>query len=381
MKRETPRIVVVTANTGFFVGHYLRVAIAGRERGYDIHAATPPGKAREVIEAAGIPWHSILLDRQVTAWHDARSIFDLSRTYRRLAPDIAHHIAIKPVVFGTIAARMAKVPAVVNTFAGLGYAFDEDRSKTLLGRSVALAVRTALRHRRVRATFENPENRDLFLQRGWIASRDAVLLPGAGIDVDAFTPSESPRETPPLVVLASRLLYSKGVVDFVDAARIVRARGSNARFVIIGSPDDASPDRVDARLLDQWKAEGVIELWGQRSDMPDILRRASVFCLPTYYREGIPKAIMEAAACGLPSVTTDTAGCRDFVIDGETGKLVPPRNVEELANALQWMLDHPAQAEEMGRRARRRVVEHFSIAHVIDATLSIYDDLLRCSDS
>ncbi|HVE71206.1 MAG TPA: glycosyltransferase family 4 protein [Thermoanaerobaculia bacterium] len=370
------RLLFVAAEAAFFVTHRLPLALAARDRGYDVIVATPRGRLAEVIAQHGLEWYPIVVQRRTNVIRELRSIPNLYRLYRRLRPDIVHHVAIKPVLYGTVAARLARVPAVINAVTGLGYAFDDRQARRLLGRALGAAFDILLRHPRARFIFQNVEDRDTFLRRGWTTPDSAELIRGSGVDVRRFAPPATPPAGPPLVVLASRLLASKGVAEFAEAARLVKARGVDARFAIVGEPDPQNPDTITHADLERWRDAGAVETFGARSDMPDVLRQASLFVLPTYYREGVPKALIEAAATALPAITTDTPGCRDIVQHGVTGLLIPPRDAEALAAAMQELLEDPARRVEMGRRARERVLTEFAVEHVIAQTLAAYDRAL-----
>lgn len=368
------RILFVAAEPSFFVTHRLPIALAAREHGYDVHVATPRGALVETIVEAGLPWHPIMLARGIHVVRDPLAIPQCALLYRRLKPDLVHHIAMKPVLFGMLATHFARVPAVVNAVMGLGSAFDPRR---LIGRVLHFAFDHILGHPRMRFTFENGDDLDTFLRLGWLSPAQTVLIRGSGVDPVEFSPpSDAPTGTP-LVLFAARLLATKGVADFVAAARQLSARGVKARFAIAGARDPKNPDSIRESDLARWKAEGVVEILGYHTAMPELLRSASLFVLPTFYREGVPKALLEAAATGLAAVTTDTSGCRDIVIDGETGLLVPPRDVDALAAAIEQLLRDPERRSEMGRNARQRVLAHFAVEHVVRETLATYESLLR----
>ena len=369
------RLVFVAAEAAFFVTHRLPLALAARERGFDVVVATPSGRLAEVIQQHGFEWHEVVVRRKTNVVREAWAVPDLYRLYRKVRPDIVHHIAIKAVLYGTFAARLARVPAVVNAVTGLGYAGDERRARSLLARALRFSFDQLLKHPRMRVIFQNVEDRDTFLQRGWIDPENAILIRGSGVDTNVYTPAQQRPDGPPLIILASRLLRSKGVAEFVEAARRIRARGIDARFAIVGEPDPDNPETITTADLESWRREGAVEVWGRRADMPGVLREASLFVLPTFYREGVPKALIEAAAAGLPAVTTDTAGCRDIVVDNVTGLLVPPRDVDALTHAIAELLEDPARREAMGRAARERVVNEFSLDHVIAQTMAVYESL------
>lgn len=364
----------MAAEPALFVTHRLPIALAAREHGYDVHVATPRGRLAESIADAGLPWHPILLTRGIHVVRDALAVPQCALLYRRLRPDLVHHIAMKPVLFGMLATHAARVPAVVNAIMGLGSAFDD---RQLIGRMMHFAFDHLLRHPRMRYTFENADDRETFLRQGWLSPEEAVLIRGSGVDPVEFSPPSHPPTGTPLVLFAARLLTTKGVAEFVAAARILSARGIVARFAIAGRPDPKNPDSISESDFLRWKSEGVVEILGHHNDMPALLRTASLFVLPTYYREGVPKALIEAAASGVAAVTTDTPGCRDIVVDGETGLLVPPRDVESLVKAIELLLRDAERRNEMGHKARLRVLEHFAVEHVVRETLATYEALLR----
>jgi glycosyltransferase involved in cell wall biosynthesis len=372
----TARILFVAAEAKFFVTHRLPLALAARERGYDVHIATPRGPFLDVILGHELPWHEIVVRRGTRLIQEVRSIPNLVGLYRRVRPDLAHHVAVKAMLYGTVAARLTGVPAVVNALTGLGYAFDERRARSLVGRGITLAYGSLLRHPRMRFIFQNTEDRDVFVRHGWCADAAAVLIRGSGVDPDVFAPAAHPPNGSPLVVFAARLLVSKGVAEFVEAARRVKAAGIEARFVIVGESDFDNPESITPGQLNEWGREGAVEVWGWHDDMSNLLRGASLVVLPTYYGEGVPKVLIEAAACGLPIVTTDTPGCRDIVVNGRTGLLVPPRDAHALSAALVELLGDPARRREMGERARTRMVAEFSLERVVESTMAVYRELL-----
>ena len=327
-----------------------------------------------MIQENGLQWHKILLRRRPRLALDMAALADLIRLYATVRPDLVHHIALKAVMIGTLAARITGVPAVVNAVTGLGYAFDRRRAN-LVGRCVAVGFDKLLRHPRVRYVFQNVEDRDLFTGRGWSSAEQAVLIRGSGVDPGIFFPSRQMRREPPLVVFASRLLRSKGIAEFIAMAR--RLKHARVQFAVIGAPDPESLDSVTAAELERWRKEGIVQFWGARTDMADIFRRAALCVLPTYYREGVPKVLIEASASGVPCITTDTAGCRDIVVHDETGLLVPPRDVDALTGAVTALMCDPDRRQAMGERACERFHSGFTLDHVVDATFETYDALLR----
>ena len=255
---------------------------------------------------------------------------------------------------------------------GRGSVFSARGIFASLRRQLALlSYRLAYRPGGTRVIVQNVEDRDYFVTTGVFRSEDVVLIRGSGVDLARFGMHAEP-EGRPVVVLATRMLKEKGVADFVAAAALLKASGCDARFVLVGAPDPGNPNSHTEAELTSWARDGVVEWWGFRPDMETVLSECHVVCLPTYYGEGVPKVLIEAAAAGRPIVTTDTPGCRDIVRNGHNGLLVPPRDVARLADALRRLISDPAARAEMGRRGQQRAKEEFAIETVVEQTLQIY---------
>jgi len=366
------RLLYVFNDAGFFLSHRLPVARAAAAAGYEVHVATPPGPSVAQVQGHGFGHHPIGLTRRgVNPGGELAAFAALARLYRRLRPELIEHATIKPVLYGGLAARLLRQPAVVSWMTGLGFVFISGGARaTLVRRFVAAGYRAALDRPAAWVIFENPDDRDLFVSRG-LASRDrARLIRGAGVDMDRFHPTPEPPG-PPTVVLAGRMLRDKGVIEFVDAARALRSAGGTARFALVGSADPGNPAGLPEAQLRAWHAEGAVEWWGQRDDMPEVLSQAHVACLPSY-REGLPKVLVEAAACARAIVATDAPGCREVVRHEWNGLLVPVRDAAALADALGRLLRDPAERARMGARGRTWVEQEFSEQHVIGQTLAVY---------
>jgi glycosyltransferase involved in cell wall biosynthesis len=371
------RLLFVVNSDWFFLSHRLGLAERAREEGFDVHVAAVDTGRADVIRAHGLPFHSLRLSR--SGMHPVRemaSVLELLRTYRRLRPDIVHHVTPKPVLYGSMAAHLLPGTAVVNAVTGLGYLFSSSSRSTILRRVVTRMYRTALSHPRGLAIFQNGDDRDEFIRAGLVEPARAELIRGAGVDCDRFVPRPEPSGTP-VLMLVSRMIRDKGVGEFVAAARLSRTRGMQARWVLVGGPDEGNPTSIPREQLQAWVDEGVVEWWGHRTDMPDALAAASVVVLPSYYREGLPKVLLEAAAAAKPMIATDIPGCREVVRPGENGCLVPPRDAAALADAAESLLADPEMRRRYGQAARRLVVAEFADRHVYEATLATYGRLLQ----
>jgi glycosyltransferase involved in cell wall biosynthesis len=289
---------------------------------------------------------------------------------------LVYHIGLKPILYGGVAARIAGVPAAVNLFIGWGHLFTTRTMKTRVLRSIAArGLQCSFRHQNHRVIFQNPDDRNRLLASGSVSGDRVVLIKGSGVDLSLFTPKPEP-DGPPVVLMASRLLWEKGVGEFVAAARALRARGSRARFILLGEPDPGHPSAVPLPMLAHWRDAGDVEWLGWQPDMPAWMAQSHIVCLPSYYGEGVPRILLEAAASGRPIVTTDSAGCREVVRHGQNGLLIPVRDSEALVGAIAQLIDNAPLRAAMGTRGREIAVTEFSLEQVIDANFAVYCSLL-----
>jgi glycosyltransferase involved in cell wall biosynthesis len=371
----TRRLLYLFNDAGFFLSHRLPVARGAVAAGYEVHVATPGGPATGDVEALGFPHHPIALTRRgVHPALELRALVRLAALSRRLRPALVEHATIKPVLYGGLASRLAGSPPSVMWMTGLGFIFIATGRRAAAARAtLAAGYRVALGSARTRVIFENPDDRDLFISDRLVAAGRARLIRGAGVDMEQFRPSaEEPGV--PVVAFVARMLRDKGLAEFVAAAKALRGGGVRARFVLVGGADPGNPAGVSEGELRAWQEEGAVEWWGHQRDMPGIFRRAHLVCLPSY-REGLPKALVEAAAAGRAIVATDVPGCREVVRHEWNGLLVPPRDAVPLAAALGRLIADPAERSRMAARGRAWVQERFSVAHVVRETLAVYDEL------
>jgi len=367
------KLLFVVTKDWYFVSHRLPLAVAARAAGFEVTVATRVGAHDETILAAGIRLIPFTLSRR--GGNPLYEVAALVRLYRRERPDIVHHVALKPVLYGALAARLARVPAQVNAVAGLGWLFTSAKGMTRIIRPAVRRTLAWLLNARGSLTIvQNPDDRDLLIRSHLPESR-LRLIRGAGVDTAAFYPVPEPSGTV-CIVLVARMLWDKGVGEFVEAARLLTQAGVNARFVLVGDPDPDNPASVPESTLRAWHGQNGVEWWGHRDDMPAVFHAAHFACLPSY-REGLPKSLLEAAACGLPIVTTDAPGCREIVRDGDNGFLVPVRDAQALAIALRGLIDNPVLRAEMGLRSREIVLAEFSREQVIAETLAVYQELTQ----
>ncbi len=373
-----PRLLLVVTEDWYFASHRLALARAARRSGYDVAVATRVDRCAETIRREGARLIPISLRRSGrNPLREAGAIAELTRLYRREAPDIVHHVALKPVLYGSLAAKLAGVPAVVNAMAGLGFVFIAGGVTGSLRRAaMRQALRLALMGENSRTVFQNSADLEEFVSGGLLPRDRTVLIRGgSGVDLGVFRPCPEPAG-PPVALLPARMLWDKGVGEFVAAARRLRAAGVAARFALVGASDADNPAAAPAGVIEEWRREGCVEVWGHRDDMPAVFASSAVVCLPSY-REGCPKALLEAAACGRAIVTTDVPGCRDIVRDGENGRLVAPRDAAALSRALAELLSDAGLRARMGLRGREIAVAEFSEESVVSQTLLVYARLLE----
>ena len=375
---------VLFANTDWYLFNF-RLPLARRLQasGFDVLLVSPPGAYGCRLQEAGLRWQPLPMDRRsLNPFRELRLLAHLVRLYRRERPDIVHHFTIKCVVYGAIAAALAGVPARVNAVAGLGYVFTNGAPKARMLRPFVRALMGwAIGGKRSRLVLQNTDDVVAFEGSRIADPRKIRLIKGSGVDTLRFRPAAEPVLNAPntRVLLSSRLLWDKGIAEYVEAARALRDAALPIRFLLAGAPDPGNPASIPQAQLDAWAAEGVVELLGQVDDMPALLARTDIAVLPSY-REGLPKSLIEAAACALPLITTDVPGCRDVVSDGEDGLLVPVRDALALSAAIRALHDDPQWARQLGRAARARALAEFDERIVISRTLDVYAELLPTSD-
>jgi glycosyltransferase involved in cell wall biosynthesis len=371
------RIVFVSNTDVFFLQYRLPVATAERERGAEVVVVAPDSGCGHEIERAGFRFVALPLSRRgMNPWGELRTVAFLARLYRQLEPDLVHHLTIKPVLYGSLAARFCRrKPAVVNAVTGLGFVFTGTAASPLLRPFVRTLYRQTLRRPRTRTIFENRDDMQEFIEAGMVTEPLSTLLPGLGVDCERFRATPEPEGTP-IVILPCRMLWDKGVGEFVRAAEVLRERGLGVRFVLVGSPDPGNPSCIPETQLHAWEAAGVVEWWRHRDDMPSVFAQSHVVAFPTCYREGIPRVLLEAAASARAIVATDMPGCREIVRPDLNGLLIAPRDPLALANAVQSLLESRELRHRFGAEGRAIAEREFSKVVVVDQLLQLHRQLL-----
>jgi glycosyltransferase involved in cell wall biosynthesis len=372
----TPRLMFVVNVDWFFISHRLEIALEAQRQGYQVHVVTTLTDKLDELKSHGLVVHPMILDRSSSSFRDALlTMVQLWKIFRAVNPVLVHLVTIKPVLLGGVVARLAGVRAVVAAISGLGFVFLAKGLRATVRRLiVCFLYRLALGHRNLKVIFQNPDDRASLTRLVQLTSDKVEVIRGSGVELTKFVYTPPPHGIP-IVMLAARLLADKGVREFVQAAGLLKRRGINARFCLVGNVDPANPSSLTYADLAQWASEGVVELWGHRSDMPQVLSAAQIVVLPSY-REGLPKVLIEAAACGRAVITSDCPGCCDAVDPEVTGLLVPVRDTEALANTLEVLINDPERCLSMGIAGRSWAERTFDVRMVVAAHMRIYQELI-----
>jgi len=376
----------------------LPLARALREAGYNVVFICPPGPYVRRLQEAGFAWIPWRVERRgINPFREPVAIWRLARIYRAEQPDLVHHFTVKPIIYGTLAARSLarlrvptrpgwdksdrRCPCIINTLSGLGFLFSDQRMARMLRVVLLPALRHCLRGRDAWTVVLNPDDELACVRLGLCdAGRLTTMRSAMGVDVSAFSPDgQSGRadgSRGATVLMACRLLWDKGVAEFVEAARLLRRTGLAVDFWLAGAPDPGNPRCVPQKVVEEWAREGVIRWLGHRDDMPELLRQVDIAVLPSYYKEGLPRFLLEAAATGLPLVATDIPGCRPIVKDGENGFLVPVRDAAALAASVARLVRDPLLRGRMGKASRELAEREFADSVVLEQWVNLYQRVL-----
>lgn len=371
------RVLMVFNSAEFVLLHRVAVVRGLCAAGFQVHLAAPPGHRFDELGALGAGVHAWTLDRKGTGLlAEGSALGRLAMIYRSVRPAIGYHETIKPVIYGSVAAQAVGVKRRINAISGLGSVFLSEGARAKALKSlVSLGYRMALSGHDVRVLLQNADDEKDLRSFGALPRNARVhRFGGAGVDLSLFPPSEELSQNPPVVVLPARMLADKGIREFAEASRQLKQRGVACRMVLVGGLDPGNPTSLSAEHLERWVCEGLVEWWGRRDDMPEVLRQANVVCLPSY-REGIPKVLLEAGAIGRAVVTTDVPGCRDVVQGGALGLLVPPRDASALAAALERVLTDTALRARMAREFREHGARHFDERLVVRKYVELFGEL------
>ena len=368
------KILYIVNEPWFFLSHRLPIALAARDQGDIVHVATKSGATVKEITEMGFIHHDIPLSRSGSSIpNELNSLFAIWRLLKQIKPDVVHLVTIKPVIYGGIAARFTSVTKVVAAVSGLGTLFLATGFKAQLKCKLGTWLyRFALRSNKTTVIFQNPDDRQMFVDLNAVKPEQTVLIRGSGIDLNAFGFSPENLTAKPVVTFAARLLFDKGLSEYIEAIKILNRKGIEASYQIVGDLD--SGNHTSAKLIDieQWQVIPNLTIMGYQKDMAAVFERSNLVVLPSY-REGLPKVLIEAAACGRAVITTDVPGCRDAIEVNKTGILIPVKCSDELADAIETLIMDSTLRVKMGTAGRQLAEDAFSIEQVVEQHLSIYN--------
>lgn len=376
---KPPKILFLVNKASFFISHRLAVAQMAIDEGWEVHVAAPYDKdSVGILEEKGMHFHGFPLDRGSRGIKELKTIAAIGKIYKKIKPDLAFNITMKPVIYGGLVAKyFCKTPSV-SMVTGLGYAFMVPGIKGKLYKTLALTgYRLALKRVTGKVIFQNPDDQSLFTKKNVITtSSSPVIIRGTGIDTRLYSPANRDENATPIVLLPARMLWDKGVGEFVAAAKQLKAEGVEARFLLAGDSDKSNPASISKGQILAWQRQGTIEWLGHCPSMQEWYQQANIICLPSY-REGLPRALLEAASSACAIVTTDAPGCREVVKEGKNGYLVPVKNSRALATALKKLILDRELCRAMGKEGSRMIEENFSEEKLSRETLNICKSVLK----
>lgn len=369
-----PKIVFVVNVDWFFLSHRLPLALEAKKRSYDVTIVAIETDKRSEIESYGFKFIGIPTSRSGTnVLAELKTLVFFWKLYRRIGPDIIHHVGVKPVTYGSMAARFLGIPKVVNALSGMGYLFINKDKNVLLRKTVMMFFKLGFKNPNLRFILQNRDDLNDIRNLGVLQDKQIFLIRGSGVDLSEFKFSPAPVKTVIKILLPARMLWDKGVGEFVQAARILRKKYSNkTEFILAGGVDKGNNSTITEEQLLEWQVNGDITWIGFQKQMNHVITLSDIVVLPSY-REGLPKSLIEACAIGRPIVTTDVPGCKEVVTNGENGFLVPAKDGEALAIAIEKLILDEKMRIEMGKKGREIAEQNFSIDSVIKKTFDIYN--------
>ncbi len=372
------KLLFLVTEDWFFLSHRLPLARAAKEEGYEVIVVTRVDQGGPDILGEGFTLIPVEFSRSHgKPIRDFLTLLAIIKIYFQQKPDLVHHVALKPVIYGTIASMLSRVPVTINALTGLGFVFSSTNKKAYFLRlAIKPILKWFLSRKSAWLIVQNPDDQELLINEKMVGNEQLVLIKGSGVDTNIYYPNQEQHEAIS-VMLTGRMLRDKGVIEFVEAAKIIQRSDKNIRFILVGDIDPENPSTLSREELTNWNDNGVVEWLGYRKDMPELLRSADIVCLPSYYGEGVPKSLIEAAACGKAIVASDMPGCREIVRENKNGLLVPIKDSDALAKAIKKLIDDKNLREEMGRKGREIVEQEFTVEKVINETLALYQRVLK----
>lgn len=385
--------IALVSNTDFSLYNFrLGLIRALIVRGYEVHIICPDGKYVKELAKEGVQHHALYVDRKGTnPFNEVKTLWQLYKVCRKEKFDIVHNFTIKINIYGNMASKFASIPTVINSVTGLGYVFTEGGMKKRLLRMLVVNLYRFAFWFSKRVIFLNKDDFEVFQKHRIVKASRGMVLKGEGIDTDKFNPqnvstvklkelrqelSSSGHERRSIVTLITRILWDKGIREFVEAAKVVKATEPNVLFLLVGPIDTGNPAAVPAQYMQQAEKEGLIKYLGERRDIPEIMCISDIMTLPSYYREGIPRVLLEALSMEKPIVTTNWVGCKETVEEGKNGFLVPVKDPSALAAAIEKLIKDEDLRLKMGKYGRKKVLKEFDERIIVSQIMQLYQELL-----
>lgn len=374
MKKD--KILFVINVDWFFLSHRLPIAVEALNEGYEVHIATKVTNRAKEIHNYGFILHDLDISRgDVGLFSSLRALKEIIFLFKKIDPQLVHLVTIKPVILGGIAARITKIRCVIAAISGLGYVFINQGFFAILRRYfIKILYKLSLNHPNIKIICQNKNDLNVLKKVTKLHENVFALINGSGVSLEKFK-FLSHNIQIPNIMMASRLLIDKGVIEFLDAAKILSKKNIKANFILVGEPDLDNPSSITKAQILEWKSEGIVDFWGHRDNMHEVLSLSSIVVLPSY-REGFPKILIEAAACGRAVITTDVPGCRDAIYNEVTGLLVPVKDSHALADAIEKLVSNMKYCQKMGEEGRAMAEARFDEKIVIKQHIEIYNQLL-----
>lgn len=372
---KNKKVILFVAIDWYFVSHRLSLALALYEAGYEVTVITCIEKHPELLEREDIKVLHLPIHRSgLNPLKELYIVIRLVLIYRHIKPDIVHHVALKPIVYGTFAARMCGIERIINAIAGFGSVFSYKQGTRVLERLINRLLKIAL-HWASSVIVQNREDCRIVSEQFHVSKDATHLVHGSGVDTSVFKYTKPVDDNPVVVSLVSRMLLYKGLAETIEAAKKCHEKKMPVRFILVGSPDIQNPTSVTEAQLKEWGALPNVEWLGYRTDIAAVWAQSHIALLPSY-REGLPMSLIEAAACGRPIITTDEPGCRDMIDDGKNGIVIPSRNSGAIVAAIEMLVYDRALRERMGMESRKLAERKFALPLIINKQLDIYKNLL-----
>lgn len=371
------KLFIVVNVDWFFLSHRLPVALAAQKAGWDVTIVTADTGKMKNIEAAGLKTINLPMSRSGMSLNEELGTLNfLCKLYKQEKPDVVHHVGMKTILWGTLAAKFTKVNGIVNAVSGLGGFFAED-NKSMLAKVMPKVLKFSHNQKNLLVIFQNQEDRAMYVKKGIISDAQARFIKGSGVNLHEFCYTQEPASGKVKIILTARMIVEKGVFLLTEAAEKLRSDyGDKVEFLLVGGIDD-HPGAITKEQLDAVCDGKYIKWLGYRTDVKELLQQSHIVAFPSYYMEGLPKSLIEACAIGRPIITTHSIGCKDTVDDCINGFLIPPKDVDALASKLRVLIDNPEMRESMGKASRAKAEKEFSLDVVIEKHLKIYNELVE----